>query len=324
MDFVELFAGCGGMALGLNQAGLIPRALIDHAGPCTDTILLNRPGWNAIRADVRNVDFVKYRGAHVLVGGFPCQPFTGIKNKPGFDDDRGHLFYYIIEALELIRPWIVLCENVKGLRWNDKGRTLDTVQKAFEDQGYKFQYRIMNAAHYGVAQKRERMILVATAPGVYWVWPSPTTPHTHPTLRDALKDVPEGPGFQYGPKKQRILAKIPAGGNWRDLGDDDAKELMTGSWYKPGSRSHFGRRLSWDEPCLTLLCKPENKMTERCHPSETRPFSVREYGRIQGFPDSWQFSGSVTAQYKMIGNAVPPPLARALGTSIIRSLRSVY
>ena len=117
---------------------------------------------------------------------------------------------------------------------------------------------------------------------------------------------------------------VPPGGYWRDLPIDIQKEYMKGSFFLSGGKTGMARRISWDEPSLTLTCAPAQKQTERCHPEETRPFTVREYARIQTFPDTWSFSGSITAQYKQIGNAVPVNLAVEIGKSLAQALNDYY
>ena len=132
-----------------------------------------------------------------------------------------------------------------------------------------------------------------------------------------MKDVPKSIGEKYPEKKKKVLELVPPGGYWRDLPENIAKEYMGKSYYSGGGRTGMARRISWNEPCLTLTCSPAQKQTERCHPDETRPFTVREYARIQSFPDKWEFMGSMGQQYKQIGNAVPVEMAKAIGLSII-------
>ncbi|NJK85845.1 MAG: DNA (cytosine-5-)-methyltransferase, partial [Bacteroidales bacterium] len=127
-------------------------------------------------------------------------------------------------------------------------------------------------------------------------------------------------GQKYPKSKREILALVPEGGYWRDLPLDIQKMYMGGSFYLGGGKTGMARRMSWNEPSLTLTCSPAQKQTERCHPEETRPFTVREYARIQTFPDEWKFSGSISQQYKQIGNAVPVNMAREIGFSIINFL----
>ena len=151
------------------------------------------------------------------------------------------------------------------------------------------------------------------------------------TVKDALKqgklyptDVPLSDGQAYPKNKREIMELIPPGGYWRDLPIDLQKAYMKGSFHLSGGKTGMARRISWDEPCLTLTCAPAQKQTERCHPEETRPFTVREYARIQTFTDDWEFSGPLTSQYAQIGNAVPVNLAEAVGKAIIRTLNNHY
>ncbi len=136
-------------------------------------------------------------------------------------------------------------------------------------------------------------------------------------------DVPKSIGQKYPKRKAEILSLVPQGGDWRDLPEDLQKEYMKGSFYLGGGKTGMARRLSLDEPSLTLTCAPAQKQTERCHPLETRPLTVREYARIQTFPDSWEFFGSESSQYKQIGNAVPVNLAKAMGHSLIQLLNDI-
>lgn len=149
-------------------------------------------------------------------------------------------------------------------------------------------------------------------------------------LRDAFfkgelydTDVPESPGQQYPEKKRRVMEMVPMGGYWRDLPEEVQREYMGGSYHLPGGKTGMARRLSLDEPSLTLTCAPAQKQTERCHPTETRPLTIREYARIQTFPDEWQFQGPLSAQYKQIGNAVPVHLAHAMGRALVRLLNAL-
>jgi DNA (cytosine-5)-methyltransferase 1 len=132
------------------------------------------------------------------------------------------------------------------------------------------------------------------------------------------------PGQTYAKRKHEIMEHVPPGGYWRDLPIKLQKEYMQKSFYLGGGKTGMARRMHWDEPCLTLTCNPAQKQTERCHPDETRPFNIREYARIQTFPDEWEFVGSLSSQYKQIGNAVPVNLAIELGYTIKRCLDDYY
>ena len=150
-------------------------------------------------------------------------------------------------------------------------------------------------------------------------------------LKDALKksdlfscDVAKSEGQKYPQRKKEILDMVPPGEYWRSLPLEVQKEYMQKSFYLSGGKTGIARRISWDEPSLTLTCSPAQKQTERCHPDVTRPFEVREYARIQTFPDNWIFEGSQAQQYKQIGNAVPVNLAEEIGHSIVKLLNDIY
>lgn len=205
--------------------------------------------------------------------------------------------------------------------------------EVLNELGYHvYEPNVLKAIHYKVPQKRERLIIVGVkkeyANKVTYNYPEPYEKIY--TLRDALKkgelyncDVPRSFGQAYPQRKKEILDLVPPGGYWRDLPIDLQKEYMQKSFYLGGGKTGMARRISWDEPSLTLTCAPAQKQTERCHPEETRPFQVREYARIQTFPDNWIFEGSQTQQYKQIGNAVPVNLAKEIGVSIVKLLNDI-
>jgi DNA (cytosine-5)-methyltransferase 1 len=331
---IELFAGAGGMALGMERAGITHVLLNDFDKYAAQTLRRNRPEWHVVEGDVAQIDFRPYAGqVDLLTGGFPCQAFSYAGKKRGLEDTRGTLFYEFARALQEVQPAVFLAENVRGLLTHDKGRTLETMIDVFEAMGYHvLEPRVLKAIHYRVPQKRERLFIVGIkkefASRVTFHWPKPHDKIY--TLKDALKkgelydcDVPVSAGQTYPIKKYEVLKQVTPGGYWRDLPVEVQKEYMMKSYYLGGGKTGIARRISWDEPCLTLTCSPAQKQTERCHPEETRPFQVREYARIQTFPDSWIFEGSTTQQYKQIGNAVPVNLAYALGLSLVRLLNDI-
>lgn len=331
---IELFAGAGGLALGFEKAGFHHVMLNELNREACETLRLNRPNWNVLETDIHNVDFSKWHNQiDLLTGGFPCQAFSYAGNKGGFEDTRGTLFFEVARAVKEINPKVFVCENVKGLVSHDKGRTLTIIRNVIADLGYTLvEPRVLEAIRYQVPQKRERIVLVAIrndiAPKVTFHWPAPY--YRLMTLNDAFKkgelyptDVPKSIGAKYPEKKERVLRLVPQGGDWRNLPDDIAKKYMGGSYLLGGGKTGMARRLAMDEPSLTLTCSPAQKQTERCHPIETRPLTVREYARIQTFPDDWNFMGSMSAQYKQIGNAVPVNLAWALARSVMRLFNDI-
>lgn len=331
---IELFAGAGGLALGMEKAGFSHTLLneIDH--DACETLRANRPGWNVSERDIHAVSFRQFRDKiDFLSGGFPCQAFSYAGKQGGFNDTRGTLFFELARAVDEVRPKVFMGENVRGLAAHDGGRTLATIKNAIRELGYTLiEPRILRAILYQVPQKRERIFLIAIrndlAGKAQFRWPAPY--HRIMTLRDAFfkgdlfdTDVPPSPGQKYPPKKQKVMELVPMGGYWRDLPVAMQKEYMGGSFKLEGGKTGMARRLSLDEPSLTLTCAPAQKQTERCHPTETRPLTVREYARIQTFPDEWRFSGTLTSQYRQIGNAVPVNLAYAVGRSIVRLLNDI-
>lgn len=331
---IELFAGAGGLALGMSQAGFQHLMLNEIDKDASDTLRKNRPDWHVVNHDVHAVHFGHYRGKVDLIsGGFPCQAFSYAGNKGGFDDARGTLFFELARAVKEVQPKVFLCENVRGLLSHDNGHTLNVIKSVIDDLGYTLvPPRVLQAIKYKVPQKRERLIMVAIrndyARKVTFHWPSPY--YRIMNLRDALfagelyeTDVPLSEGQKYPEKKRRVLELVPMGGYWRDLPVEIQKEYMGGSFALEGGKTGMARRLSLDEPSLTLTCAPAQKQTERCHPLETRPLTIREYARIQTFPDNWSFYGSLSSKYKQIGNAVPVNLARAVGHSLVRLLNDI-
>jgi len=334
----ELFAGGGGLALGLEQAGFKSIFLNEIDKSACETLRHNRPHWNVVHSDIANVNFSELSGqVDLLTGGFPCQPFSYAGKQLGFEDIRGTLVFEMARAINEIKPKIFLAENVKGLQVNDGGATLTTILNVLEELGYKvIENNIYKSIFYKVPQKRERLIIIGIRADLYnslygdCMYTPPSPYHRILTLKDALKagelyenDVPDSIGQKYPKRKEEIMSHVPEGGYWRDLPLDIQKEYMKGSFFLGGGKTGMARRLSWNEPSLTLTCAPAQKQTERCHPSENRPLTTREYARIQTFPDNWEFKGSVTQIYKQIGNAVPVNLASAIGRSLIRLLNSM-
>lgn len=318
---VELFCGSGGLALGLENAGLSSKLVVDVDKDCIRTINANRPKWNAKCISVSDLDLAHLRGqVDVMAGGFPCQAFSYAGMKRGFEDARGTLFYEYARLIDQVKPRIVLGENVRGLVNHDEGKTVKVMVRILENLGYRVQFRILRSQFFDVPQKRERLVIFGLDDSV-------DSPILYPAekpytigLRSALARVPRSSGMEYSESKKRVMELVPEGGYWRHLPSDIQRSFMGASFYMGGGKTGMARRLAWDEPSLTLTCNPAQKQTERCHPSETRPLTVREYARIQCFPDSWNFEGSVTSQYRQIGNAVPVNLGYHIGLAIRKML----
>lgn len=318
---IELFAGAGGTALGLENAGIKHVLLNEFNKDCVATLRKNMPQWNVVHDDVAKLDFTEWKAKVDLVqGGFPCQAFSYAGKRQGFEDTRGTLFYEFARCVKEVKPKIAMGENVKGLLKHEGGKTLATMVKVLEDLGYKVAYKVLRAQYLDVPQKRERLIIIGIRKDLNIPFIFPKEKDYTISLKETLKGCPKSLGQEYSQKKKAIMSKISPGGYWKDLPIDLQKEYMKASFYMGGGKTGMARRLSWDEPSLTLTCNPAQKQTERCHPKETRPLNIREYARIQTFPDSWEFVGSISSQYKQIGNAVPVNFGYHIGSSLIKML----
>jgi len=330
---LEVFAGAGGLAIGLERAGLKCLGLNEIDKWACQTLRNNRPNWNVLEGDIREYNFSEYKNRiDVVTGGFPCQAFSYAGKKLGLNDARGTLFYEFARVVQEVNPPICIGENVRGLLSHEKGKTLQGMISILDEIGYKVvPIQVLKAIHYKVPQKRERLILVGVRKDIKIEYKYPAPHQKIYNLIDALKkgslfesDVPNSEGAKYPESKKEVLDLVPPKGYWRDLPLDIQKDYMGGSYYLGGGKTGMARRIGWDEPSLTLTCSPAQKQTERCHPDETRPFTIREYARIQTFPDNWIFSGSMAQQYKQIGNAVPVNLGEEIGYSIVKFLNSYY
>jgi len=332
-SILELFAGAGGLAIGLEKAGLKCVALNEIDKWACQTLRNNRPNWNVLEGDIKDFDFSRFKNSvDVVTGGFPCQAFSYAGKKLGLNDARGTLFYEFARAVQEVNPAICIGENVRGLLSHENGKTLQGMISILDEIGYKVApVQVLKAINFRVPQKRERLILVGIRKDIDIDFEYPKPHRKIYNLKDALKkgelyncDVPKSEGSKYPEHKKEALDLVPPKGYWRDLPLDIQKEYMGKSYYLGGGKTGMARRIGWDEPSLTLTCSPAQKQTERCHPDETRPFRVREYARIQTFPDDWKFAGSISQQYKQIGNAVPVNLAKEIGYSIIKVLNEYY
>jgi len=330
---LELFAGAGGLAVGMEKAGIKCVALNEIDKWACQTLRENRPSWNVLEGDVKSFDFTKYNNqVDIVTGGFPCQAFSYAGKKLGLQDARGTLFYEFARVVKEVNPLICIGENVKGLLSHEKGKTIEGMISILDEIGYNVvPVKVLKAINYKVPQKRERVILVGVRKDIDLKYEYPKPHNKIYNLLDALKkgelyncNVPNSEGSKYPEHKKAILDLVPQKGYWRNLPLDIQKEYMGKSFYLGGGKTGIARRIGWDEPSLTLTCSPAQKQTERCHPEETRPFTVREYARIQTFPDDWKFMGSVSQQYKQIGNAVPCNLGQEIGYSIIKFLNAYY
>ncbi|MEG0830253.1 MAG: DNA (cytosine-5-)-methyltransferase [Anaerovoracaceae bacterium] len=330
LKVIELFAGAGGLALGIEKAGFETIGLIEIDKAASETLRRNRPNWRVINEDVEKISLldledyfnIKKGELDLLSGGAPCQSFSYAGKRLGLQDARGTLFYHYAIFLQKLQPKMFLFENVRGLLTHDNGKTINNMLDIFKEQGYTVQKKVLNAWDYGVPQKRERLILIGIRNDLVdkIAFNFPMQHKYKPVLRDILLDCPKSAGSKYSESKTKIFELVPPGGYWRDIPKEIAKDYMKSCWNMAGGRTGILRRLSLDEPSLTVLTSPSQKQTDRCHPLEARPFTIRENARCQSFSDDWVFCGSVGQQYKQVGNAVPVKLAYEIATKIRESL----
>lgn len=208
------------------------------------------------------------------------------------------------------------------------GAAISAVLEEFEQLGYFLKFNVLNAADFGVPQRRLRFVLIGSRDTSNFEMPVPT--HCSDpddgllpwvTLRDALLGLREKEPLHsnYGEDFTRIFNMIPPGANWRALPPEVAREALGNAYESGGGKTGFFRRLAWDEPSPTIVGKPNRKSSAICHPDFTRPLTVRESARIQGFPDDWKFAGGMHTQYLQIGNAAPVGLGFAIGQALVNA-----
>jgi DNA (cytosine-5)-methyltransferase 1 len=320
--FIEVCAGAGGLSSGLIESGFIPLLLNDNNADCCKTLRKNHSHSNVILGSMDSIDYSKYIGkVDLLTGGVPCQSFSQAGLRKGLEDPRGDLMMKFIEILNLITPKVFMIENVKGLLTHDNGKTIETIiEKMNQSNQYNISYKCLDASKYGVPQKRERVFIVGTLKTLETPFEFPKEIAEKKVLKDVLYDVPHSEGLKYSLPKIELFKQIPQGGCWVNLPETLQREYLGNSYNSGGGKRGILHRLSMEKPSLTLLCTPSQKQTERCHPLEERPLTIREYARIQTFPDDYIFIGSINSQYKQIGNAVPVELAKHMGEAIKKIL----
>ena len=309
----ELFAGAGGLALGFEKAGFKHRFLAEIDKHAASTLRANFD-CPILEADVSDIDFKPYKGkVDVLCGGFPCQAFSAVGHRKGFDDKRGLLFFQLARAVEEIQPKIVVGENVKGLLSHDNGYTFQVMVSTLRKLGYHVQYRVLKAYKLGVPQLRERLIIIAYRKDLKLRFAWPVESENLITVRQALHNCPESDGLLYTKNDTYYMQFVPEGGRIKDMPVDKAKAWLGDNYVNCLDK---GRRLSWDRPSYTITTTPIRLTSMACHPEETRPLTIRESARIQTFPDNWDFKGGLYAVYKQIGNAVPVELGYRVGLAV--------
>jgi DNA (cytosine-5)-methyltransferase 1 len=305
---VELCAGAGGQALGLEQAGFEHVALFENDHHACQTLRLNRPHWNVVEHDLfQPYDFAKFTGVDLLAGGLPCPPFSKAGKQLGVKDER-NLFTRGVDIAEIIQPKAILFENVRGMLDRAFDDYRDLIELRLRRNGYKVSWQLLNASDFGVPQLRPRVVMVALKRTFAGAFDGNFRTSRAPTVGHALFDLMAKNGWKgarsWADRADRVAPTL-VGGSKKHGGPDLGPSRARTEWARLGVE---GRTIADDSP------EPDHFGMPR--------LTVRMAARIQGFPDSWQFYGRKTASYKQVGNAFPPPVAKAVGIQVSAALSS--
>ncbi|MBM4077647.1 MAG: DNA cytosine methyltransferase, partial [Planctomycetes bacterium] len=338
--FIDLFSGCGGMSFGFHQAGFRPLLAIDHWSDALETYKLNNPKTSVLQADLMSLkatDIMHDIGTPtMIVGGPPCQGFS-ISGKRDPDDPRNILYRSFVDFVDVLRPKYFVMENVPNMASMEEGRILAAALDEFEALGYKVRSQILLASDFGVPQNRRRLFVVGVSAGDDFDFPTPTSLEigSKVTTSQAISDLSETSledgapyaseplsGYQsamrfnskgvwnhqitnHSRKTVETIALVPDGGNYKNLpGHLQNTRRVNIAW----------TRYSSAKPSHTI----DTGHRHHFHYKFNRIPTVRESARLQSFPDSFVFSNSRTSQYKQVGNAVPPLLAKAVGEQLMK------
>lgn len=349
---IDLFAGAGGLSTGLHDAGWKVPLAVEIEKDFAATYRVNHPTTMMLQRDIAHIDFADAirelgirDGVDLVAGGPPCQGFSTV-GKKDLCDPRNSLFGQFLRAVDELQPRAVLFENVAGFKTMYAGRVHDIVMNELVDRGFDVQSFLLDAVDFGLPQLRKRMILMGARGGVRVRRPEPTHSDLEMlglpgfvTVSEAISDLPplgtadssdryqtepktayqaamrgsaieltEHNSSNYGPRMQTILRSVPGGGSVLDL----PEQLRPKGYF-----ANTYARLWGDRPAPTITRNFGTPSSSRCiHPTQHRALSTREGARLQGFPDSYAFTGPKTSKNLQIGNAVPPLLARVLGDAL--------
>lgn len=302
MQSIEFCAGAGGQALGLEQAAFRHTALVEIERDFAKTLQINRPMWNVFAHDMNTFDGRPYRGVELFAAGLPCPPFS-IAGKQLGDKDERNLFPAALRLIDEIQPKAVMIENVRGFL----SAVFDDYRAHLKEQlkrlGYHADWRLLNASDFGVPQLRPRVVIVAVKNEYSDIfdWPD-VHPHNPPTVGETLRDLMAENGWlgtDSWAARANDIAPTVVGGSKKHGGPDLGPTRARRAWASLGVE---GRSLAETAPDRKFVGMPR--------------LTVRMVARLQGFPDNWQFYGRKTTAYRQVGNAFPPPVARAVAKNI--------
>lgn len=312
---LELCAGAGGQALGLEMAGFDHVGLFENDPHACETLRINRPNWAVFEHDLfQNFDFSIFRGVDLLAGGLPCPPFSVAGKQLGEKDER-NLFTRGVEIAEVVQPRAIMFENVRGMLDASFEGYRDYIEVRLRKQGYKVYWKLLHAADFGVPQLRPRVVMVALkrAYAEMFSWPDDHDFKDAASVGEVLFDLMAANGWQgaeeWAQQANRIAPTI-VGGSKKHGGPDLGPTRARKAWAELGVE---GRTIAETAPAADHDGMPR--------------LTVQMVARLQGFPDNWKFSGRKTNSYRQVGNAFPPPVAAAVGkrllTAIIQSNKSL-
>lgn len=342
---VDLFCGAGGASYGFESAGFNVVLGIDHLIPALDTFRENHKNSSTILGDIEKVDAdlvyeaIDNTPVKVLIGGVPCQGFSLNNRKRREDDPRNQLFYEFVRFIKILKPEMIMLENVSGMRSMKNGEVVETIKSEIIAAGkevgkdYNVNYKMLNAADYGVPQLRNRLIFLGATSDYDVDFPEPKfSEKNYRTVRDAIGDLPSL-------KPKEINKKYPVApfSDFQKLMRKDSKVLYNNQAPNhskatvdrikntvPGepmySRYKQRIRLSWDNPSPTQVCGGIRPQFQFGHPEDDRGLTIRERARIQSFPDTFKFKGGTVQERIQTGNAVPPLLAQAIAEELYLEL----
>lgn len=354
---ISFFTGAGGLDIGMNRAGLDIRLALELEPTYCETLQINHPQMNVIQGDIMDCDkeflyklagLKEYEDLDIMFGGSPCQSFSTAGNRQAFSDIRGQAMLKFADLVSEVKPKVFLLENVRGLLsaalkhrpLNQRGTDFPCLEEEEKPgsalnfllskfNGYDVQYKLINAADYGVPQTRERVFFVGVRKDLGVTYQFPEATHDKKGTEGKKKWVTVGEVFEklqvekhhyvsYTPERLKYMKMIPIGGGyWRDLPEELIPIAMGGAYKSGGGKVGFYRRIFVDRPSPTVLTSPNQKSTNLGHPFEDRPLSIEEYLAIQEFPMDYKVAGTLAQQYIQIGNAVPVRLGQVLGESIM-------
>jgi DNA (cytosine-5)-methyltransferase 1 len=305
---LELCAGAGGQALGFEQAGFRHAALVEIDKHACETLRRNRPAWNVIETDLHDFDSRPFAGTDIVAAGLPCPPFSKAGRQLGHQDER-NLFPVALKTIAVVKPRAVIIENVRGLLDDIFEDYRTYISGEMETLGYWTDWRLLNASDFGVPQLRPRVVFVAIRKGLEgtFEWPAPGQNQPQ-SVGEVLYDLMAANGWRGAAawkKRACEIAPTIVGGSKKHGGPDLGPTRAKRAWAALGVNGHL---LAVEAPQRNFLGMPH--------------LTVRMVAKLQGFPDEWQFSGAKTAAYRQVGNAFPPPVARAVAESVLTCLQA--